>query len=491
MKKSMSPFNLDLLIPTDDQCRLLGQVTNHEIFEGVGGSFHPDGMFSTHTFGRVGSQERESNFGYIKLGLEIIHPVVYKNLIRLRAFYEEIILGKAFAVFDDKMKDFVQSNELDGDTGYAFFFANWKRIEFGKTKSPIRGNRLALIEKYKANCTFSNMLVVPAAYREAEIDFDGRVTMDEVNEHYKKLLTLSYNAPARVMDDSELVLHDRNRVSMQLTALSIYTHFEKLLFGKKGFIQGKWAARRIFNGTRNVISALDVASSDLDAKNRPKFKDVISGLHQAAAGTRNKLLYHLRNIFLNQVFDTLSNSVQLINKDTLKLEWVDLTNEDMDTWSTIEGNGRVLDEISIVDKRTRPVIIEDHYLALIYLGKDNTFKVVRDITEVPDGIDKKLLRPVTYAEMAYISLLNYQTDLVGFITRYPVENYNSSFPVNFYIKTTIKGELRYQLNDQWEKDDTLPTAFEYPIFTLNESANWHDSISMSAAMLSPLGADQQ
>ena len=55
----------------------------------------------------------------------------------------------------------------------------------------------------------------------------------------RKLLTLSYNAPARVMDDSELVLHDRNRVSMQLTALSI-SHFEKLLLGKKGFIQGKW-----------------------------------------------------------------------------------------------------------------------------------------------------------------------------------------------------------------------------------------------------------
>lgn len=491
MKKAMSPFNLELLIPTEEQCKILGRVTSNEIFEGVGGSFHPDGLFSTDIFGRVGSQERDSSFGYIRLGLEILHPIVYRNLIRLRAFYEDIILGKAFAVFDEKQNDFVLSNELEGATGYSYFFNNWKRIKFSKTKSSIRGNRLALIEKYKGNCSFSNLLVIPAAYREAEIDFDGRVNMDEVNDLYKTMLTASGRSPDRVLDESELVLYDRNRVTMQLTSLAIYAHYEKLLFGKKGFIQGKWAARRIFNGTRNVISSLDTSANDLDAENRPKFKDVVTGIHQTAAGTKDKAIYHIRTLFLDKVFDTLSNTVQLINPKTLKLEWVELTNEEMDTWSTIEGNARVIDELSISDKRTRPVVIGDYYLALIYLGKDNTFKVFRDINDVPPHIDIKLVRPLTYAEMVYIALIQYQKNLVGFLTRYPIENYNSSFPVNFYIKTTIKGELRHQLNNEWEKDDSLAVAYEYPIFELNKPANWHDSVSMSAAMLAPLGADQQ
>lgn len=490
MKKALTPFNLELLIPTDELVKGLGEVTNHEIFEGVGGSFHDDGLFSTIIFGRVGSQERESNFGYINLGLEIIHPVIYRNLIRLRAFYEEIIMGRAYAVFSDKEKDFVASNELEGSTGYHFFFSNWKRIAFGETKSPIRANRLALIDKYRDRSTFSNMVISPAAYREVEIDFNGRVEMNDINEHYRHLLTLARNRPERVLDESELSIYDRGRLGMQQTVLAIYAHYEKLLFGKKGFIQSKWVARRVYNGTRGVLSALDLGTFDLDTDNRPKFKDAVTGINQTAVGNKHKTIYWIREKFINPVFDTLSNTVRLINPKTLALEWVELSNEDLDLWGTIEGNERLINELQSITKRSRAITINDYYLALVYLGNDNTFKVFRDITELPEGFDRKLVRPITYSELIYLSLIEFQHDLAGFVTRYPVENYNSSFPVQFYIKTTIVGDIRKPLNDNWEVDESLPVAYEYPRFTLNEPANWHDSISLSAPMLGPLGGDQ-
>lgn len=491
MKKALTPFNLDLLIPTDELVKGLGEVTNHEIFEGVGGSFHNDGLFSTTIFGRVGSQERESNFGYINLGLEIIHPVVYRNLIRLRAFYEEIILGRSYAVFSDKEKDFVASNELEGSTGYQFFFANWKRIVFGETKSPIRANRLALVNKYKDRSTFSNMIVSPAAYREVEIDFNGRVEMNDINEHYRHLLTLARSNPERVRDESELVIYDRGRVGMQQTVLAIYAHYEKLLFGKKGFIQSKWVTRRVFNGTRGVLSALNLGTYDLDSNNRPKFKDGVTGINQTAVGNKHKTLYWMREKFINPVFDTLSNTVRLTNPKTLTLDWVELSNEDLDLWGTLEGNERLINELQAIPKRSRAITINDYYLALVYLGPDDTFRVFRDINELPKHLSRKNVRPITYSELVYLSLIEFQEDLVGFVTRYPVENYNSSFPLQFYIKTTIVGQVRKPLNDNWVIDDDAPIAYEYPVFTLNEPANWHDSISLSAPMLAPLGGDQQ
>lgn len=490
MKKALTPFNLDLLIPTDQLVEGLGEVTNHEIFEGVGGNFHNDGLFSTIIFGRVGSQERESNFGYIKLGLEIIHPVVYRNLIRLRAFYEEIILGRAYAEFSEKEKDFVRSNELEGSTGYQFFFANWKRIVFGETTSPIRANRLALIDKYRDNSTFSNMIVAPAGYREVEIDLNGRVEMNEVNEHYRRLLTLAMRRPERVRDESELSIYNAGRVGMQQTVLAIYAHYEKMLFGKKGFIQSKWAARRVFNGTRGVLTSLDLGTYDLDSDNRPKFKDAVTGINQTAVGNKHKTLYWMREKFINPVFDTLSNTVRLINPKTLTLEWVELSNEHLDLWGTLEGNERLIDELQAIPKRSRAITIDGYYLALVYLGEDNTFKIFRDITELPKGFNRKLVRPITYSELIYLSLIEFQHDLAGFVTRYPVENYNSSFPVEFYIKTTITGKVRKSLDDEWKVDESAPVAYEYPVFTLNEPANWHDSISLSAPMLGPLGGDQ-
>ncbi|MFO5848545.1 hypothetical protein ACLBP5_30600, partial [Klebsiella pneumoniae] len=72
---------------------------------------HEQAYSTVPIFGRVGPADRESLFGYIHLGLELIHPAVYRNLIKLKAFYEEIVLGKASAVFDESIKEFIRADE--------------------------------------------------------------------------------------------------------------------------------------------------------------------------------------------------------------------------------------------------------------------------------------------------------------------------------------------------------------------------------------------
>lgn len=489
MKKALLPFNLSLLIPTQQQLKMLGQVTSHEIFEGLGGNFHEKGLFSVEIFGRIGSTDRESRFGYIDLGLPVIHPVVYRNILKLKSFYEDIILGKAFANYDPALRDFVPSNELEGKTGYTFFYDNWKKVEFASTKSGIRLNRLQLIDKYKDNCTLGTFLVSPAAYREVELDAYGRTTMDEVNEMYRRLLMQARDVPEYFGPNDDMSIYDRKRVALQNTVLEIYNHYERLLSGKGGFIQSNWASRKVFDGTRNVISSLDTNAADLDLPNRPKFKDVAIGLYQGAVSVKPKTIFGLRNSIIAGVFDSLTQSVELINKKTLKLVPVNVSTETIDRWTTPGGMEKVINELKVVEQRSRAIEIEGHYLALVYLGPDDTFKVFRDITEFPKELNREYIRPITYSELVYLAGLSMWNTTVGFVTRYPIENYNSSIPCRMYLKTTVKGAIRYPLGWDWKRDDTLPIALEYPVFELNQPTQWHDSISLPPASLAPLTAD--
>ncbi|ARV76895.1 putative RNA polymerase beta subunit [Pseudomonas phage Phabio] len=489
MKKALVPFNISLLIPTNQQLKMLGQVTSHEIFEGLGGNFHENGLFSVETFGRIGSAEREGRFGYIKLGLPVIHPVVYRNILKLKAFYEDIILGKAYAIFDKSVNDFIKSNELDGKTGYTFFFDNWRKVDFQDTGSGIRKNRLQLIAKYLNNCILENFVVCPAAYREVEIDAYGRVTLDEVNEHYRALLNQTYGIPDYFGPNDDKAIYDRKRVAIQNNIQAIYDHFEKLLSGKGGFIQANWASRKVFNGTRNVISSLDTNAADLDRPNRPGFKDVAIGLLQGSVAVKPKTIFHLRNSIIAEIFDSNTNRVQLLDKKTLKRVWVDVPTAIIDKWGTPDGLEKVINDLRVVEQRGRPIEIEGHYIGLVYLDNDENFKVFRDIEELPDNLNPKFVRPISYAELIYLSGLSMWNTNVGIVTRYPIENYNSSIPCRMYLKTTVIGELRYQLNHLWERDESLPVALEYPIIGKDYVAQWHDSLSLPPSTLSALGAD--
>lgn len=47
-----------------------------DIFEGGSRAFHPDGLFSVETFGKVGDERRNRLFGYVDLGAKILHPLM-------------------------------------------------------------------------------------------------------------------------------------------------------------------------------------------------------------------------------------------------------------------------------------------------------------------------------------------------------------------------------------------------------------------------------
>lgn len=488
MKINKIPFNVDILDTKSQKLKSLRPTTSQDILDATGGNFHENGLFSTLTFGRVGEEERELRFSYIDIKTTIFHPVIFKTLTKIKGLYKDILLGRAYAEWDDKLKDFVLSNEITGNTGFSFFMSHWEDIKFKETNSAIRSERVKLIEKYKHLATTSKIMVMPAGLRDFEIDSTGKATQDEINDIYKKILNIS-KVIADTDDNVNSPVLDNTRRLLQERFNEIYETVEKMITGKKGFIQNKFGGRKIFNGTRNVISALDTSTEQLGGLRSPKFNDTVIGLYQTLKGCLPLAIHQLRYGYLNEVFGegSLGTQVWLTNTKTLKKELVELPLDVKDKWVTIEGLEKIINGFSNVDRRFKPIMIEGHYLGLIYKGPDKTFKIFGDIEELPEHLNRDFVEPLTYVELLYLSGYRKWNTLKAVITRYPITDIGSTYISSIYCKTTIDSEVRYELDNNWELKGEDYVALEFPN---KKHPIFIDSMKINPSRLKELGGDK-
>lgn len=410
MKNSQIPFNVTILNLTNDKLKLMRPVKSPDVYDGVTGNFHEDGLFSVLTFGRVGDELRDQKFSYIDIHLHVFHPTIYRALVQLRALYRDILGGVAYATFDEKEGDFVLANELSGQTGYAFFLKHWKKIKFRESRSPVRTERIKMIQKFQSIATTSAILVMPAGLRDFVIDSTGRGTQDEINDVYRRILGASKVIVGADGAESS-PLYDNSRKSLQQGFNDIYDTVLAMVTGKKGFIQEKFGSRRIFNGTRNVISAMDTSTADLDGINFPDYTDTILGLFQVIKGALPLTIHLLRNGYLGKAFSVGDSSTtsRLVDPKTWRSEVVDLPPDSRDRWITVEGLEKVIESYRIVENRHKPIMVEDRYLGLIYKGpfpgdeSKKVFRIFGDISELPEGWDRKHVAPVSLVELLYLS----------------------------------------------------------------------------------------
>lgn len=463
MKNSQIPFNVSILNLTAEKLKLLRPVTSPDVYDQVTGNFHENGLFSVLTFGRVGDELRDQKFSYIDMHLNVLHPTIYRALVQLRSLYRDIMGGTAYAIWSVAESDFVPANEMTGETGYAFFLKHWRKIKFKPSKSPVRTERIKMIEKYLAVATTKNILVMPAGLRDFVIDASGRGTQDEINDVYRRILGASKVIVGA--DGAETSpLYDNSRRSLQSGFNDVYDTILGMITGKKGFIQEKFGSRRIFNGTRNVISAMDTSTADLDGVQAPDYTDTILGLFQVIKGALPVTINLLRNGWLGEVFSVggSATTAKLVDIKTLKSEHVDLPSDTRDRWITIEGLEKIIESYRIVENRHRPIIIEGRYLGLIYKGPDMTFRIFGDIGELPEGFDRKYVEPITLVELLYLSGYRKWNTLKTIVTRYPVIGIGSTYPSTIYTKTSIVGEMRYELDREWQRMGDEYMTLEFP-----------------------------
>ncbi len=486
MRSKEVPFNVELLKLTPAQLGTMQPVTSVDFFAAANGELHEQGLFSIPIFGRIGSEERDQRFSYIDIKLQVLHPIIYARLIKLKSMYEGIISGTQHAVWDAKLKDFVTSDEVNGHTGFSFFMQHWKQIQFVRNDSAVREMRIRLIEKYRDRATTSKIVVLPAGLRDIEVGDDGRTKYNDINPLYRKLISIASTIPDTDHLETDPT-YDLSRLMLQNTFNELYAFIEQLLTGKSGFIQDKWASRGVFNSTRNVITAADLSTEFLGSPNSPKYTDSTMGLHQLTRMLLPITIHRLRTGHLKDVFSHGDNRALLVDPKTLSSEVVDIAPKSFDRWNTAEGLERVIASYGEVSIRDRPVMIEDRYLALIYRGPDMTFRIFNDISELPAGFDKKYVYPISLVELLYLAGYQIWNNYIGFNTRYPVAGLGSCYPFTVRVKTTIVGEIRRELGPDWspyEGDEYL--ALEYPILPAKA---YLDSYVVNTGRLSGLAAD--
>jgi len=476
------PFNIDLLELNEKTISGLVPVTSLDIFEGMSRNLHNAGLFSILIFGRIGSPARTSRFSYIDIKATIFHPTIYRALVQLKSLYAEIIQGKSYAVWNDEIKDFVKSNQLEGSTGFYFFDQHWRDIEFNQTGSDSRAINIELIKTKKEKAMTDKIIVMPAGLRDVEVEEDGRVTVNEINNFYKKLLSLA-NTISDVNIDKNIEMFDSVRYRMQTTFNDLYDHIESLIKGKRKLLMGKWASRRIQYGTRNVITSSDLTSRSLNDPGSVKFNDTICGLYQYIKAIGPIGVYSLKNGFLKNVFTSPQNPAILVNKNTLRKEHVKVSTEIFDLWMSDEGIEKIINLFSEESLRHDFLEINDHYIGLIYKGP-GVFRLFQDIMDLPEGFNKNHVTPITFAELLYCSVYAGSKKYPALVTRYPVTGFGSIYVSNVYLKPTHKVEVRHPLADDWQKDPYAPTAYTFP--TKTEFIN---SISPHPSKLQRLNAD--
>jgi hypothetical protein len=484
MKTSDIPFNISILSLTPKKLQGLRPVRVLDIFDGAGNDFHEDGLFSISTFGKVGDERRSQRFAYIDIKVSIFHPVIYRALVSLKRLYGSIISGNEYALWNEDIMDFERSDAFNGKTGFSYFVQYWEKIKFEETASVMREQNILMIEKYKSIALTTKVIVMPAGLRDIEIGADGRVRKDEINDFYHRLLSIANTiSEASVRLNPEMI--NTARYSLQTTFNTLFETIESMVEGKKKLLMGKWASRRIMNGTRNVITAMDTSTAYLGAAGSVGFNNTVIGLYQGLKTIMPVARFHIRNGFLAKVFSSVEQPARLVDKKTLKMVEVKLKTEYFDRFMTDEGVEKVLTSFSEEELRHKAMEIDGYYLGLIYKGPDGTFRLMQDIDELPETRNKADVYPLTFCELLYLSCYKVLGKFPLFVTRYPVTGVGSIYPSKMHVKTTIKSQQRRELGETWEPMDDEHVAYEFPI----TGGSFVNSLVPHSAKLARLGAD--
>jgi len=483
LKTSKIPFNISLLNLTPDKLNVMRPVLSLDVFDGITKNFAPDGLFSTLTFGTVGSDARFAKYGYIDIKIPVFHPTIYITLGKLKSLYPEIISGKEFAIWDSDIKNFVKSNALEGRTGFEFFVEYWDKIEFPARPSITREQNILMIQKFKKTALLDKVLVMPAAYRDLEVDDSGRESSDDINKLYYKLLAISNTINVSTVKISPEA-YNGQRYSLQNTFVEIYEYILAIVEGKKNLLMGKWASRKVFNGTRNVITSMNTTSSHLNGPDNVSINSTDIGIYQCMKAMLPVARYNLKNGFISTVFTDVSAPALLTNIKTLQSERVQLKADIYNEWMTNEGLDNHINVYKEPSVRLEPIKVSGYYLGLVYKGPDDTFKFIHGIDDLPEGRKKEDCVPISLTTLFYYSLYPIANKYPAFVTRYPILGPGSIYPSHLHLKSTIKSVVRKELGDDWEPLGEDRVAHEFPT-----DSDFFNSMSPHSCRLQNLGAD--
>lgn len=477
-----APFNITLIDPDEYITRKgLLPVTSHAIYESSSNMFHNEGLFSETIFGEVGSTARLSKRGYINLKAKVFTPHIYKQIVSLKSYYKDILAGKEYAVFDEEEHDFIRAtlDTPNANTGFKFFMDNYPKIEFKDTGSLKRADKLLILEKYKDITFMTKLIVIPAGVRDVR-EKDGRVTSEDINKYYNKVLSLAESLPDDNLEDP---IFDIVRFQIQNTIMTIYSYISDLLDGKGGFAQSKYTARAITWATRNVITAPAISRVDKpDSPNAFKIDETMVPLFQAMKSAQPLVINKLNNMFFRTVFGNQTENISVINPDTLQLEYHKFPMSTVMSYVNSDGIADFINKYRDIHDQQKDVYIEGadgkkFYLYLVYDDNNEVyiFRNKEDFLSLKPEADIAKIRPMTKTEMCYLATYEATVDKHASVTRYPILNFEGIQIYKIHLTTTEPSRI---VTVKSGADENVSiTCPEYPIvkpvIKLKQSASVH------------------
>ena len=293
-----APFNIRIMdvdkYITDHQTL---PVTTSLIKEPSSPLFNKDGLFSEEIFGRIGTVDRLLTLGYIELNTTIVAPALYKALEKLGGIYIDIMAGRVYARWNDELQDFERAYEDPEDddsidTGFSFFLTHYPKIKFKLTNSMTREARVKLLDMYRDISLYKRILVMPAGLRDIANDDNGKLIQDDINKLYAGLLAYTDSIPKGASSPT----YDGIRFNIQSKVVEIYEYLYNMMTGKRGFLQGSYASRKVALGTRNVISAAPMVSGRPDDPQALKPNETMVGVFQTMKACQPLIVYGIRII---------------------------------------------------------------------------------------------------------------------------------------------------------------------------------------------------
>jgi len=453
--------------------------------------FHPAGLFSEEIFGQVGTPDRMSKFGYIDLRTTVLHPLIYLNLVKLKAFYGEILSGRGYGKFDQKEGELVRCSASDPDarTGYKWFLDQLPNLKLAKNNSQRQNDRIDLLLKYRDKYTISKMPVMPAGLRDMKVD-EAKPSSDSINAIYTSLIHYTLALPESGGTDE---IFDGLRYSIQKKIGMLYDYVMNLLEGKFGYFQRKFASRNLALGTRNVISTANLAAYNPNDPQAIKVDEVKVPTFQASKMFLPLVIYWVKKAFFSDVFSSSNDQVALLDREHFKLSYQPITELEKTKFLTGDGIEKFVSLFRDTSFRFKPVSVlnadnKPFFMYVVYdagadIWIDRSLDEIRTIFEREHRyFDESKIRPLTYFELMYISTFLATRERCATVTRYPVTDTKSTVPCKVHLVSTNPGR-KVRLHNA--ADNTVVLLPEYPI--MNQAAV--DSLVLHPSILGGLGAD--
>jgi hypothetical protein len=203
--------------------------------EGRAGKPDSEGLFSEEIFGRIGSNQRKQTYGYIDLGVKIIHPQAWDIVTGINPAFNKLILTKkkySIGVDGDLIED------PGGKTGLYFLISNFDKLNLsllGKFKP----ENVKFIKKNKDLLFIDKLLVLPAGIRDIQFSkTTGKkmIQFSEINALYQELITQTKTIPLNSVMLPEEILNSIN-TSIQRKAIEISEWILQRMKGKGGLLR--------------------------------------------------------------------------------------------------------------------------------------------------------------------------------------------------------------------------------------------------------------